>query len=56
MNTQEKQTTTHRHRQQYGGQQKEGDSKGERGSNYIGTDEDLTLGGEHAMQYAEEVS
>ena len=48
---------THRHRQQYGRNQRRkgvgGDSKG---AQYMAMEDDLTLGGGHTVQYAARVS
>ena len=49
---------THRHRQQYGGYQKEGSSRGMvkvKGHKYMVMEEDLTLGGGHTMQYTDHI-
>ena len=52
MNKQDKQTKGHRHRQQYGGDQREGGwgQKKVKDSKDTVTKEDLTLGGKHTMQ------
>ena len=55
MNKQEKQTT-HRHRQQYGGYQREGVSGLVKGVKYMAAEGDLTLGGGHTMPYIGDVS
>ena len=55
---QTRKTKTHRHRQQYGGYQKEGgwgSSKGLIGVKCIGMEKDLTLGGGHTVQYTHDI-
>ena len=51
-------TETHRHRQERGGDQREGDGqivKGKRGKHMV-MEDDLTLGGGHIVQYTDRVS
>ena len=51
-------TETHRHRQQYGGYQREGGwgvVKGQECQIYMVMEDDLTLGGGHTMQYSDHV-
>ena len=58
MNKQEKQTEIHKHRQWYGSYQREegwGMVK-VKGGKYMGTEDDLTLGGGHTMQHIAHVS
>ena len=53
------QTKTQKHRKQNGGYQREGVwelQKREKGVKYIVPEEDLILGGEHTMQYTDDVS
>ena len=58
MNKQEKQTKTHRHRQQHGGCRREGRGGVEKskGGQIQGNGEDLTLDGGHTMRYTDDVS
>ena len=48
---------THRHRQQYGGnERRKGVGEDSKGAQYMAMEDELTLGGGHKMQYTGHVS